>query len=323
MSIGLGATTNINLPNNEQTTMSALACDDSDTVLVGSNSGLGVLRYSTTNQLWYGILDENSGIAPTPIANDAMTYWNGTLYIGHSDDGGGGLSQIPVNGSNVGTGMRSMEDIPVTSLELDNLGSTMLMGRPGGISGQSTVETLRGMFTSGVVDEYLYLASGYVTSISGNATEVYLLSGWVEAQQGILRAKATTNGTLEIILGRNVGQFSDPDDIKLTTDGLYISFQGNGLQRYDPVTGSIAVVQGTIHDGLGFMTVQGDKLAIGLVGTENIVGGQVWNLTTRQWDGGAILPDMPGDLVLGMVEHDNMYLFATNGGQGMLSLIHN
>ena len=320
MSIGLGATTNINLPNNEQTTMSALACDDSDTVLVGSNSGLGVLRYSTTNQLWYGILDENSGIAPTPIANDAMTYWNGTLYIGHSDDGGGGLSQIPVNGSNVGTGMRSMEDIPVTSLELDNLGSTMLMGRPGGISGQSTVETLRGMFTSGVVDEYLYLASGYVTSISGNATEVYLLSGWVEAQQGILRAKATTNGTLEIILGRNVGQFSDPDDIKLTTDGLYISFQGNGLQRYDPVTGSIAVVQGTIHDGLGFMTVQGDKLAIGLVGTENIVGGQVWNLTTRQWDGGAILPDMPGDLVLGMVEHDNMYLFATNGGLGMWNI---
>ena len=320
MSIGFGATTNINLPNNDQTTMSALACDDSDTVLVGSDSGSGVLRYSTTNQLWYGRLNDGSGIASTPIAADAMTYWNGTLYIGHSDNGGGGLSQIPINGSFIGQGKRSMEDIPVTSLQLNSNGSTMMMGRPGGISGQSTVETLQGMFTGATVDEYLYLASGYVTSISGNASEVYLISGWVEAQQGILRANATTNGTLEIILARNVGQFSDPDDIKLTSDGLYIAFQGSGLQRYNPITDTIAKVQGSIHEGLGFLTVQGDKLVVGLVGTQNVVGGQIWNLTTHVWDAGAILPDMPGDIVLGMVEHDNMFLFATNGGLGMWNI---
>ncbi|HJN54796.1 MAG TPA: hypothetical protein QF646_00230, partial [Candidatus Poseidoniales archaeon] len=176
------------------------------------------------------------------------------------------------------------------------------------------------MFTGATVDEYLYLASGYVTSISGNASEVYLISGWVEAQQGILRANATTNGTLEIILARNVGQFSDPDDIKLTSDGLYIAFQGSGLQRYNPITDTIAKVQGSIHEGLGFLTVQGDKLVVGLVGTQNVVGGQIWNLTTHVWDAGAILPDMPGDIVLGMVEHDNMFLFATNGGLGMWNI---
>ncbi len=315
----------LNPSSTSQRYPSSLACDDQNVLYIGyssqgtSSPGQGLRRYDHGNSTALPALKEGEGVSSDAVSYRSMTWDNGWLIAGHSLVGAkGGISAIKVRGSSGMGSNGSYTELGIAVTDPGHMGNTWWVGRPGGLAGLSSVESWAGKYLTAVVDQYLYLPTGYITGVSGNSTHIYILSGWVGSQQGVIEGIYQSGGGISWKRGWNPGTLSDPDDIFLHDGTLFVSTEGDGLWSINLTKGTNSAIPGTLHKEGGSLSLAGDHLVLGLRGSPSTNAGvQVWNTTTNNWVGGDILPGLPGSMVFDMAIDNGLVLFATNGGIGV------
>ena len=311
----------------------ALACDETgDVVYVGFEmNDVGITRFQYRNQgntngnFLSTISETANGILPDQVFPDGMRWHDGVLMISHTDEGGGsgGISRIPANGGQLGSGIQidvgtqgsSMEIVPSNSSQVD-----WLIGRPGGDSGYNRIDILNSTgLHKGAVDILSGLSSGRMLDITFRGNDVWVTCA-EDSQQysasSILRGSLLPNGTIEWVDAYpfvwNIINEIEPinNDLWVTT-----SF---GLYSVNLTSGLISGTPAALHNQMHGLYHSGDDLVIGLMGTTTTSAGfQVYNMTTATWTDGSLIAGLPSNIVRDFVEYDNRIWVSTYGGIGV------
>lgn len=311
----------------------ALACDENrDVVYIGfETNNVGISRYqyrngTTSSGSFLSTISETAnGILPDQVFPDGMRWHDGVLMISHTDEGGGtgGISRIPANGGQLGTGIQidvgtqgsSMEVVPSNSGQVE-----WLVGRPGGDSGYNRIDIINSTgLHKGAVDILSGLSSGRMLDITFQGTDVWVTCG-EDAQQysasSILRGNLLSNGSIEWVDAYPF-VWNIVNEIEPINNDLWVT-TSYGLYKVDLTTGVISGTPVALHNQMHGLHVSGDELVIGLMGTTTTSAGfQVYNMTSGSWTEGALIAGLPSNIVRDFVEYDNRIWIATYGGIGV------
>ncbi len=309
----------------------ALACDEPlDVVYIGfEERNVGISRYSYGSSSWLSVITgTNNGIMNDMPFPDGMRWHDGVLMVSHTnDDGGtGGISRIPANGAQLGTGIQidigtqasSMEVVPSNTNNVE-----WMIGRPGGDSGYNRVDIINSTgLQQGAIDILAGISSGRMLDIVFQGNDFWATFGSDSSQyygSSILHGQLQSNGTI-VWLEAYPFVFDVVNEMLPINNTLWVTTYV-GLYRVDITTGQIVGTAAPLHGQMHGIFNQGDDLTIGLMGTSTSSAGfQVYNMSTQSWTDGGLIAGLPSNRVRDFVEYDNRIWIATYNGIGIWNL---
>ena len=313
--------------------VSGVACDDStDTLYITFYEDEEPIRkYNMNSGLFLAdITTQTHNLPSDRVWWDAIDYASGELIIGHGlgQSGpnviGGGYSIITTSGAITSQVNSNAQGSSVTSFQWS--GSGWLLGQAGGSSGYSRVDHLDN-FGQTTIQTLPGLVSGQVTTMTGNATHVWVTTigenvGFGQSTgAGILQGERQVDGTIIWQQGWTLPANSQAKDLELVGTDLYIATSPTGLMMLDTVSATLTPVNGALHNNMDGIKLVGTDLIIGLQGNSGSSAGvQIYDTVSNSFGNGKLLAGLPSNIVNAIEASADIVYIATNGGIGRWSL---
>ena len=309
----------------------ALACDAQDTLYIGYyNDNQPISRYSYASNSFISSLTTSSHNLPSDrVWYDGLAHSGSQLIVGHAVGNSGsnliagGYSTIVSNGATALQAQIRGAGSPVTSLQWLSSSSTWLIGQAGGSSGYSHVSSLNSNGIQKVVD-LPGLVSGQVTSMTANATHIWVSTGAsalggnsASTGSGLLQGTFLPNGTVGWQFGWTLPGNTVASDFHLHGSDLFIASSPGGMLLLDTQTRTLSSISGSLHTKFDTMHPYNNQLVIGLAGDGGSPPGvQMFNPLNGQFGNGKLIAGLPSNIVNGFADTPNIMYTATNGGVG-------
>lgn len=307
--------------------VAGVACDATNTLYVGFyQDQADINKYSYATNSWItSITTATNNIPSDRIWWDAMDYANGQLVLGHglgtSGDNiiGGGYTIIATSGNSNAQASINGAGSSVTSFQWVN--NQWLVGQAGGSSGFSKVQMISSLGQS-TVASLPGLVSGQVTTMTGNATHIWMTTAGTNqafgqsSGAGLLQGERQTDGTMLWQEGWTMAANSQAQDAELIGTDLYITTTPTGMYKLDTLTGILTRINGGLHSYQDGMVLDGTTLVIGLMGGGGSAPGvQLYDLQTG-FGNGKLIGGLPSNAINNFAATSDVLYIATNGGVG-------